>query len=193
MPLISIWSSNPDAYRISLDKFAAYRDKLLKENKLSQPSSVLIIVGRQDTGDLEAQVRGSRHAWDIRLIGAVALIRLVQLKEESDAVATGRKIRSLLAPKEYTRLDGMIDVMFTTAKDVESATDPEIRVDEEALDATSTSTKIKGVWQLTDAALLQSKRDEIIAALGNREGMCGPFSRSLRSVRHWQICLRAWQ
>src|SRR3977135_3434710 len=111
----------------------------------------------------------------------------------SGSVATGRKIRSLLAPKEYTRLDGMIDVMFTTAKDVESATDPEIGVDEEALDATSTSTKIKGVWQLTEAALLQSKRDEIIAALGNREGMCGPFSRSLRSVRHWQICLRAWQ
>jgi hypothetical protein len=156
-----------DAYRISLDTIAEYRDKLLKANQLSQPSSILIIVGRQDTGELEAQVRGSRHAWDIRLISADALIRLVQLKEESNAVATGRKIRSLLVPKEYTRLDGMIDVMFTTAKDVESATESEIDADDEAVD--EASTKTKGVWQFTDAALLQSKRDEIIAALGNRE------------------------
>jgi hypothetical protein len=61
----------------------------------------------------------------------------------------------------------MIDVMFTTAKDVESATESEIDADDEAVD--EASTKTKGVWQFTDAALLQSKRDEIIAALGNRE------------------------
>lgn len=156
-----------DAYRISLDTIAEYRDKLLKANQLSQPSSILIIVGRQDTGELEAQVRGSRHAWDIRLISADALIRLVQLKEGSDAVETGQKIRSLLAPKEYTRLDGMIDVMFTTAKDVESATESEVDADEEAADAAPAKTT--GVWQFTDAALLQSKRDEIIAALGQRK------------------------
>jgi len=35
---------------------------------------VLIVVGRQDTGELEAQIRGSRHAWDIRLISAEALL-----------------------------------------------------------------------------------------------------------------------
>jgi hypothetical protein len=79
------------------------------------------VVGRDDTGELEAQVRDSRHAWDIRLISADALLKLVLLKESADDPETGRKIRSLLVPMEYTRLDAMIDVMFTTATDVEQA------------------------------------------------------------------------
>src|SRR5271163_586215 len=94
-----------DAYRISLDTIAMYRDRLGANREVLSPSSILIVVGREDTGELEAQVRGSRHAWDIRLISADALIKLVQLKEDADAPDTGRKIRSLLAPMEYTRLD----------------------------------------------------------------------------------------
>jgi len=66
--------------------------------------------GPRDTGELEAQVRGSRHAWDIRLISADALVKLTQLKENTEGTETGRKIRSLLTPMEYTRLDQMIDV-----------------------------------------------------------------------------------
>jgi len=156
-----------DAYRISLDTIAEYRAKLVRADQLPQPSSILIVVGRQDTGELEAQVRGSRHAWDVRLISAEALIRLVHLKEESDSPETGMKIRSLLIPKEYTRLDGMIDVMFATAKDVEGATETESGVGEAPEEAPPDKTK--GVWQFTDAGLLQTKREEIIAALGRRE------------------------
>ena len=44
-----------DAYRISIDTIAAYRDKLLSSGKIIGKSSVLIVVGRQDTGELEAQ------------------------------------------------------------------------------------------------------------------------------------------
>jgi hypothetical protein len=66
-----------DAYRISLDTIATYRKKLIENGQIAGPSSMLIVVGRQDTGDLEAQVRGSRHAWDIRLISAEALLKLV--------------------------------------------------------------------------------------------------------------------
>src|SRR5437868_5607545 len=133
MPLLELWSSNPatigqfspeghsivvevkttDAYRISLDTIAGYRERLLKAHELQQPASVLIVVGREDTGELEAQVRGSRHAWDMRLISTDALIKLVQLKEGAEEPETGRKIRSLLSPMEYTRLDQMVDVMFT--------------------------------------------------------------------------------
>jgi hypothetical protein len=105
-----------DAYRISLDTIATYRRKLIENGQITGPSSMLIVVGREDTGDLEAQVRGSRHAWDIRLISAEALLKLVSLKQTAEGPETGRKIRSLLIPTEYTRLDGMIDVMFTTAK-----------------------------------------------------------------------------
>jgi hypothetical protein len=94
-----------DAYRISLDTIAGYRDKLVQAGRVPPQSSVLVIVGRQDTGELEAQVRGSRHAWDMRLISADALIKLLQLKEDAEGTDTGRKIRSLLAPREFTRLD----------------------------------------------------------------------------------------
>jgi hypothetical protein len=70
-----------DAYRISLDKIAEYRQKLLSNGEIKGSPSILVIVGREDTGELEAQIRGSRHAWDIRLISAEALFKLVQLKE----------------------------------------------------------------------------------------------------------------
>src|SRR5207253_1833076 len=51
-----------DAYRISLETIASYRNRLLVDREITNPCSMLIVVGRQDTGDLEAQVRGSRHA-----------------------------------------------------------------------------------------------------------------------------------
>ena len=67
-----------DAYRVSLDTIAVYRDKLRSSGRIGNSSSILIIVGRDDTGELEAQVRGSRHAWDIRLISTEALLKLVE-------------------------------------------------------------------------------------------------------------------
>ncbi len=72
-----------DAYRIDLNTLADYRRGLIKSGKLSEEhSSILIVVGRQDTGDLEAQIRGSRHAWDVRLISTEALMSLLAVKEE---------------------------------------------------------------------------------------------------------------
>jgi hypothetical protein len=108
--------------RLSLSCLSSFRGPpQTASGELTALSSVLIAVGREDTGELEAQVRGSRHAWDIRLISADALIKLVQIKENAEGAETGLKIRSLLAPMEYTRLDKMIDVMFTAAKEVEAA------------------------------------------------------------------------
>ncbi len=158
-----------DAYRISLDKISAYRTKLTAAGKLPGSSSVLIVVGREDTGELEAQVRGSRHAWDIRLISADALIKLVQLKENTAGTETGLKIRSLLIPMEYTRLDGMIDVMFATAKDVEGA-DAENTIAEEAASLQVNPLQEKRVWQFTDSILLQEKREQIISAMTKHTG-----------------------
>jgi hypothetical protein len=159
-----------DAYRISLDTIASYRDKLLAAGQITASSSILIIVGREDTGELEAQVRGSRHAWDIRLISADALIKLVQLKENAEGPETGRKIRSLLTPMEYTRLDRMVDVMFTTATDVEAAiVSSGIDQDDETPGADEKD-ETKGVWEFTDSALLQAKREEIVAAVSRSLG-----------------------
>jgi hypothetical protein len=171
-----------DAYRISLDTIAAYRERLRASGRISHPSSMLIVVGRDDTDELEAQVRGSRHAWDIRLISSEALLKLVQLKENAEEPETGLKIRSLLTPMEYTRLDQLIDVMFATATDIEPTivTAAEPGGDGEDLDQEDMAgrgpvdqpprTAGKGTWEFTDSAYLQLKRADIIAALSARLG-----------------------
>src|SRR5215216_5566310 len=115
-----------DAYRIDLNSIAGYRRALISQGEcLEEQSSILIVVGRQDTGDLEAQIRGSRHAWDIRLISVDSLLNLVRIKESTDSQETNAKIRRLLTPVEYTRLDQLVDVVFTTTQDVETAVSAE--------------------------------------------------------------------
>ena len=109
-----------DTYRIDLEVLARYRARLREQGALDDNSSILIIVGRQETGDLEAQIRGSRHAWDVRLLSAEALVRLVSLKEARDP-ATAERIRSLLLPNEYTRLDSLIEVAFDGAEELRPA------------------------------------------------------------------------
>lgn len=115
---IVIETKTTDAYRIKLDTIAAYRTALAKTGQLGASSSILIVVGRTDTGELESQVRGSRHAWDVRIIGFDALLKLAALKEETNDPETSEKIRALLVPVDYTRLDGIVDIMFTAATDV---------------------------------------------------------------------------
>src|SRR4029077_11241915 len=108
-----------DAYRIDLDTVAVYRRKLIAEKKLAEgKSSILIIVGRNDTGDLEAQVRGSRHAWDIRMISIDFLLRLMRLKEELGDPKIISKIRRVLMPQEFTKVDGIIDLVFSATEEV---------------------------------------------------------------------------
>jgi hypothetical protein len=173
-----------DVYRISLDTIAGYRQKLLADKTVSGEPSILIVVGRQDTGELEAQVRGSRHAWDIRLISAEALIKLTTLKENSDEPETGRKIRSVLMPLEYTRLDRLVDVMFTAATDVEPVI-AEAQAEDIMLDA-STEPPKEGTaavgWEFTDATLLQQKREQIINAMSKRIG--SPLVKKSRAL-YW--------
>jgi hypothetical protein len=84
-----------DAYRINLDTVAGYLEALRNAGKISKDSSVLIVVGRQDTGDLEAQVRGSKHAWTIRIISADALATLVTLKENTEQPNSVERIHEL--------------------------------------------------------------------------------------------------
>lgn len=108
-----------DAYRIDLEKIAGYRRSLIKQDTISEErSSVLIVVGREDTGGLEAQIRGSRHAWDIRLLSVDSLFRLVSIREEIEGPAIARKICDILIPREYTRVDGIIDLVFATTAEV---------------------------------------------------------------------------
>ncbi len=108
-----------DAYRIDTTRIAGYRKDLAARGTITEDaSSVLLVVGRQDTGDLEAQIRGSRHAWEIRLISADALLRLMSLKETLDDPQTIDRICEILIPKEYTRLDDIVDLVFSAAEEV---------------------------------------------------------------------------
>lgn len=118
-----------DAYRIDLNVLAGYRSKLIADNTISsEHSSILIVVGRQDTDDLEAQIRGSRHAWDIRLISVKALMRLIALKEAVEDPKTIARIHKILVPEEFTRLDGIVDIVFSAAEEVKQP-EPEPELD----------------------------------------------------------------
>lgn len=109
-----------DVYRINLDTIATYRNKLIDESRIDKiNSSILIVVGRHDTGDLEAQIRGSQHAWDIRLLSTDSLLKLLSLKETLNDNKTIQQINELLKPKEYTRIDKLIELIFLTSKDLQ--------------------------------------------------------------------------
>ncbi len=109
-----------DAYRINLDTIATYRQKLINSSRIDKTnSSILIVVGRQDTGDLEAQIRGSQHAWDIRLLSTDSLLKLLSLKEALNDTKTIQQINELLKPKEYTRIDKLIELIFLASKDLQ--------------------------------------------------------------------------
>jgi hypothetical protein len=124
-----------DTYRIDLNRIAEYRHSLVSEGKIAeQGSSVLIVVGRQDTGDLEAQIRGSRFGWDMRLVSVDALLDLMFLKERVDDPALIQRICSILKPQEFTRLDDIIKIVFSAAKDAQE--DGETEDIEEAGDET---------------------------------------------------------
>lgn len=107
-----------DAYRINLDAVAGYLSELQQAGTLKpKQGAVLIVVGRHDTGDLEAQVRGSRHAWDMRIISISALVKLMLLKKTLEDPVAIRRIHDVLFPREFTRLDAIIDLAFETVSD----------------------------------------------------------------------------
>lgn len=108
-----------DTYRIDLNTIASYRRGLIRAGTISEEhSSILIVVGRDDTGDLEAQIRGSRHAWDVRLISTEALVSLLAVKEEVEDPQIQNRIHSVLRPREFTRLDEIVELLFSTAEDI---------------------------------------------------------------------------
>jgi hypothetical protein len=109
-----------DTYQINLNTQAQYRKRLIDEKRICEKnSSILVVVGRNDTGGLEAQTRGSRHAWDIRLISVDALLKLMQVKENLTDAVTVSQIQEILKPYEYTRVDRLIDIIFTTSEDLQ--------------------------------------------------------------------------
>src|SRR5277367_4960051 len=152
-----------DAYRINLEVLNGYREALVSNGKVRKDSSALIIVGRQDTGDLEAQVRGSRHAWTMRIISADALSTLVKLKENTEQAGSVERIHELLVPYEYTRLDRIIEIAFTVTEDTKSA----IEEEEGTLPSELAPSPDQGSakQQHTSSDIIEGVRASIVAAL----------------------------
>ena len=159
-PDLVIEVKTTDYFTVSLETHAKYKERLLAEDRISKNTSTLIVVGREDTGALEAQIRGSRYAWEMRLISIERLIKLVQINEKSDDPSTLNQIRQLLQPFEYTKIDRIIDVIFTTAVDVETQQELEQDVAvEEGGDVPIAHTQIR-----TDYEVLNSKRQDAVSA-----------------------------
>lgn len=112
-----------DAYSIALDTVDGYRRRLVVDGVVEEGSSVLFVVGRDDTGALEAQIRGSPHAWTMRMIGAASLVRLLHVKVNAEAPNVVDRIRSVLRPIEYTRVDRIVDLLFDVRADADEAED----------------------------------------------------------------------
>lgn len=165
-PDLVIEVKTTDTYTIDLDTHARYKEKLLAEGRISKHSSTLIVVGRWDTGALEAQIRGSRYAWEMRLLSVERLIKLVQINEKSEDPSTLNQIRQLLQPFEYTKIDRIIDVIFTTAVDVEAQQE----IEQETSVAIEPSAQTVQTQVRTDFELLNAKRQQAIIAFGKLKG-----------------------
>jgi hypothetical protein len=92
----------------------------------------------------------------MRLISVERLIKLVLIKEKSDDPATIHQIRQLLQPFEYTKIDKIIDVIFTTAVDVENQQGNEHEVPGDEVEPEG------GKQVKTDPELLNAKRQQAV-------------------------------
>lgn len=166
-PDLIIEVKTTDYVTVRLEKLAEYKEKLLAEGRIGKNASILIVVGREDTGALEAQVRGSRYAWEMRLISIERLIKLVQINEKSADASTLNQIRQLLQPFEYTKIDKIIDVIFTTAVNVESQQE----IEQEAAAGTDEEDEQEVGRQIrTDPDLLNAKRQQAVDAFASLKG-----------------------
>jgi len=113
-------------HRIELRKLADARRRFVAQAAVTDERvSTLIIIAEEGTEELESQVRGSRSAWEVRLLGVEALYKLLSVRESLDDDAVERRIQELLVPQEFTRLDPIIDLVFATAEDVQDDDDQE--------------------------------------------------------------------
>jgi hypothetical protein len=120
-------SKTSSSHRIELSKLAVWRRNIAMERGLSDDQvSSLIVIAEEETEELEAQVRGSRSAWELRLLGVDALFKLLSVRESIDDDRIESQIQSVLVPQEFTRLDKIIDLVFATKEDVEPTLDVEV-------------------------------------------------------------------
>ena len=177
-----IWSSNgeslvvevktTDAYTIKLDVIARYRDRLVDAQRVPKETPILLVIGRNDTESLEAQVRGSKHAWSMRIIGIDALIKLMEVNLSTLSNDVTEKIHRILRPFEYTRIDKIVDVVFTAAEDKEN------EISELEVADISDTNNDAGIQDRTPAEVLIQKKNECIRKISAK------FDRPIQKKKH---------
>ena len=149
-----------DAYRINLDTIVEYGNNAVDSSNGVTKVTVLIVVGRQDTGDLEAQVRGSRHAWSVRLISVEALLKMLFVNEQLEGDYLSEQVKQILLPFEYTKVDEIVDLVFAAQQesDIKAQIADDLQDSEEKHSRNSTN------YEFTPRALLEQKRTKAINA-----------------------------
>ncbi len=108
-------------YNIDLSVVGTYKRQLIENGKCpEEKTSILLVVGGFDTDGWESQIRGSKRLWDTRIISVDGLLRLLNIKGDIDEPEVFSKISNILIPKEYTKVDGIIDIVFSTTEDLKS-------------------------------------------------------------------------
>lgn len=159
-----------DYYTINLDTVFKYKKQLVQANRISSDAMVLFVVGRDDSNSLESQIRGSRYAWDARLISVESLLQLVLIKEKTEDAITLEKIRSLIEPIEYTRLDRLVDVVFLSIEDAEKSLEENITGSEDGQNVSVSKITSINKNDTTDADLIEEKRNIIIEKIEKNTG-----------------------
>ncbi|MDC0398686.1 hypothetical protein OAN59_03205 [Alphaproteobacteria bacterium] len=152
---------------MNLNTIMDYGEKLERDGKSSLSIYGLIVVGRGDTGDLEAQIRGSKHAWNMRLISIEALSRLLFLKTELEDETFSYKVNQILKPIEYTRVDEIIGILFDTHHAMEKINIAEVNDEDIAPDSDEHDISSKRNDDRKEIALLKNKIIHVFS--GNRE------------------------
>ena len=108
-----------DAYLIDLDTPNKYRDQLINSGAIRPNTNCLIVVGRNEKASkaFELQLRGSRHAWSMRIISVDALIKLMHVNCTTSTETVTEKIHTILRPLEYIKVDQIVDVLFSATED----------------------------------------------------------------------------
>lgn len=162
-----------DAFRITLDRAGDYLNRLVAERGLDRETfSILYVVGRFDTGDLEAQIRGSRLAWTARMISVDALCRLLSVTATLGDPEDRKKVYKVLRPFEYTKVDDIVDLVFTAAESPEKPLDetPQEEPDEESAGASPSTFNAECAKKIGDTLakpLVEKSRSQYASADGS--------------------------
>lgn len=103
-----------DSFAINLNNINQYRQNLIKEGKIMEnKSSIILVIGRKDSNTVLELIRGSKYKWNMTVIGVNSLIDLV--KEKNDKKSNedlDRKILDVLKMEDNVDADSLVKLLL---------------------------------------------------------------------------------